>query len=196
MATRHRDEWRSESTNNKSYCLAESQLCQAFAYGRPRIDRKDGRFYPPSSVPRAYRNEPAAVSETIAAPDRAPANVDGRSRCYKRCVRGRLRECEPIQPRVQSIFRPTAHSRQQGLERKQHRRGQCCLARVAPGTKPRSVLINFTSESSATRSSLRRSSPNRRLSLRYHRPLTSLLLFSSALRTRPVPSCFPLRAGA
>jgi len=25
--------------------LAESQLCQAFAYGRARIDRKDGRFH-------------------------------------------------------------------------------------------------------------------------------------------------------
>jgi hypothetical protein len=53
------------------------------------------------------------------APDRAPANVDGRSRCHKRCVRGRLRECEPIQPRVQSILRPTAHSRPQGVEREE-----------------------------------------------------------------------------
>src|SRR5207244_2196772 len=126
---------RSESKNNKSYCVAESQLYQAFAYGRPCIDRKDGRFHPPSSVPRAYRDEPTAVSETNAAPDRAPANVDGRSRCYKRCVRGRLRECESIQPRVQPILRPTAHSGHQGFEGEQCPRRQCCLARATVGTQ-------------------------------------------------------------
>src|SRR5882724_122894 len=139
MATRHRDEWRSESKNNKSYCLAESQLCQAFAYGRTRIDRKDGRFHPPSSVPRAYRNEPAAVSETIAAPDCTPANVDGRSRCHKRWVRGRLRECESIQPRVQSILRPTANARYQNSSRH-----QCCCRVIkmagVTGTRTRDLL--------------------------------------------------------
>jgi len=70
-ATRHCDEWRSESKNDKSDRLAEGQLCQAFAYGRPGVDRKDGSFNTASSVSRTHRDEPAAVPKTATAPDRA-----------------------------------------------------------------------------------------------------------------------------
>ncbi len=67
----HRDEWRSESKNDKSDRVAEGQLCQAFAYGRPGVDRKDGSFNTAPSVSSAHRNEPAAVPKTATAPDRA-----------------------------------------------------------------------------------------------------------------------------
>jgi hypothetical protein len=88
ISTRHCDEWRSESKNGKSYLLAQSQLCQAAAHGRARVDGKDGGLNLSPSVPRPYYNEPAAVSGTATAPDGASANADGRSRCHKRCVRG------------------------------------------------------------------------------------------------------------
>ena len=47
---------------------------------------EDGRFNPSSSIPGSHRDESAAVSKATAATNRAPANVDGRTRCYDCCI--------------------------------------------------------------------------------------------------------------
>ena len=83
---RHRNQWRSGSTNGPRDLLAERELCQAFAHGGACFHRKDGRLHPASSVPRSYGDESAAVSKAIATANRAPEDADGRTRRYHRCV--------------------------------------------------------------------------------------------------------------
>ena len=77
----------------------------------------------PSSVSCVDLHESVAVPEDAPPPDRAGTNVDGWSRRNHCCLRGWLREHQPIQPGVQPLLWPSTHPRHPcaQIQRSDHR---------------------------------------------------------------------------
>src|SRR5256885_8185986 len=102
---------RPQQQNGENDYLAQRQLCEAFAHGGASRSRTNGSFNTSSSVPRIDRDEPASIPKTVEAAKGKGADAYGWGGRHERSLRGRLRERQPIQPRIQPLLWPTSNAR-------------------------------------------------------------------------------------
>src|SRR5580658_16682 len=102
-------------------CLVAFKLREASACRAPGNDCRHESIYAASSFSRPYDHESAAISKAASPACRAATHAHECTGCGKCGVRGRLREPEPIQSRVQAILWASPNSRYQGPARRQNR---------------------------------------------------------------------------
>ena len=101
---------RPRQQDGESDHLAERQLCKAFAHGGASRGRTDGSFNTSSSVPFIDRDESASIPKAVETAEGKGADAYGWGGGHERSLRGRLRERQPIQPRVQPLLWPASHA--------------------------------------------------------------------------------------
>src|ERR1700704_511775 len=112
---------RPRQPDGESDHLAQRQLCEAFAYGGASRGRTDGSFNTSSSVPRIDRDEPSSIPKAVEAAEGKGTDAYGWGGRHKRSLRSRLREREPIQPRIQPLLWPAPRARCQSSSSEQCR---------------------------------------------------------------------------
>jgi AraC-type transcriptional regulator N-terminus len=101
---------RSEPTDGKGDRVGQDELCEAVTGGSSRKNRGHGRVHAAPPFPGADRLESASVSEATSAACSAGTHAHGWSGRRQCGIRGRIRERQPIQSRIQPLLRPTAHA--------------------------------------------------------------------------------------
>src|SRR5208282_717698 len=100
----------SEPQNGKSDSVDQGELREAITGGRSGRNRGHGCVNASSPFSSADRYEPSSVSKTTSAASSTRPHAPEWSRRCQRGIRGRIRKHQPIQSRIQSLFRATTYA--------------------------------------------------------------------------------------